>query len=280
MQDHSNPRQARRARHNVNNCNRNCFFTLALWSTIAGVKNQWPVVGESMRKHRRIKVVLVEDNQKLADLIIKFLTPEGMDIHHVSDGGVAVHEILSHNPDIVILDWMLPNKDGIEICAEVRPRFSGKILMLTAREEGTDELSGLSQGADDYVRKPVDPRVLAARIRLQVLGNENVNSQPRRLEFGRLVIDQDTQTVRVNDERVEITNAEFNLLWLLASNKNKVLSREDLLLDLRGIDYDGTDRPIDNRIVKLRKKLGDKDRTAPGIQSVRSVGYRFLAENW
>ncbi len=225
-------------------------------------------------------MVLVEDNQKLADLICKFLIPEGMDITHVDDGARAIPEIVSSKPDIVVLDWMLPNKDGLTICREIRPRYTGKILMLTARDTGADELEGLTKGADDYVRKPVDPRVLAARIRLLVRGNENVSNRQRQLTFGRLSIDQDTQTVKVHDERIEITNAEFNLLWLLASNKNEVLSREDLLLELRGIDYDGTDRTIDNRIVKLRKKLGDKDKTAPGIQSVRSIGYRFLAENW
>lgn len=233
-----------------------------------------------MQNNKRIKAVLVEDNQKLADLICKFLIPQGMDIFHISDGANAVEEILSQQPDIVVLDWMLPNKDGLAICDEIRSRFTGKILMLTAREDGTDELSGLNHGADDYVRKPVDPRVLAARMRLLVLGNKNAKQPPDQLTFGRLTIDQKTQSVKILEDRVEITNAEFNLLWLLASNKDEVLSREDLLKDLRGIDYDGTDRTIDNRIVKLRKKLGDQDKTAPGIQSVRSVGYRFLSENW
>lgn len=233
-----------------------------------------------MHSKRRIKVVLVEDNHKLAGLVSKFLIPDGMDIHHVDNGAIAVQEIFSHNPDIVVLDWMLPNKDGLTICAEIRPKYNGKILMLTARDDGADELSGLRHGADDYVRKPVDPRVLSARIKLLVFGNETVVAQPRSLNFGRLSIDHESQTVTVGNERIDITNAEFNLLWLLAINKNQTLSREDLLLELRGIDYDGTDRTIDNRIVKLRKKLGDSDRTAPGIQSVRSVGYRFLADNW
>lgn len=233
-----------------------------------------------MQANKRIKVLLVEDNQKLADLVCKFLTPEGMDMHHIDDGAEAVETTYSLKPDIVILDWMLPNKDGLAICKEIRSTYTGKILMLTARDEGADELSGLTHGADDYVRKPVDPRVLAARIRLLVLGNESATVRPRKLAFGRLCIDQDTQAVIVNDSRVDITNAEFNLLWLLASNKNEVLSREALLLELRGIDYDGTDRTIDNRIVKLRKKLGDRDKLSPGIQSVRSVGYRFIADNW
>ncbi|HBR96273.1 MAG TPA: DNA-binding response regulator [Gammaproteobacteria bacterium] len=233
-----------------------------------------------MHSKRRIKVVLVEDNHKLAGLISKFLVPDGMDIHHVDNGANAVHEIFVNNPDVVVLDWMLPNKDGLTICSEIRPKFAGKILMLTARDDGADELSGLTHGADDYVRKPVDPRVLAARIRLLVFGNERVKTQPKQLIFGRLTIDHESQTVTVCGDRVDITNAEFNLLWLLAINKNEVLSREELLMDMRGIDYDGTDRTIDNRIVKLRKKLGDKDKTAPGIQSVRSVGYRFLADNW
>ncbi len=224
--------------------------------------------------------MLVEDNQKLAELICKFLTPDGMDILHISDGALAVDAIYNKNPDIVILDWMLPNKDGLEICTEIRPRYTGKILILTAREDRADELSGLTQGADDYVRKPVDPRILATRIRLLVHGNKKAKQTPSKLSFGRLTIDQETQSVSVNQVRIDITNAEFNLLWLLTSRKNEVLAREDLLYELRGIEYDGTDRTIDNRIVKLRKKLGDTDRTAPGIQSVRSVGYRFLAENW
>ena len=225
-------------------------------------------------------MLLVEDNHKLASLVSKFLIPQGMDVQHIDDGGHAAAEIYSQKPDIVILDWMLPNKDGLSICKEIRPNFAGKILMLTARDDGADELSSLTYGADDYVRKPVDPRILAARIRLLVLGNESASVKPTKLSFGRLTINQDTQSVTVGGSLVDITNAEFNLLWLLATNKNQVLSREDLLLELRGIDYDGTDRTIDNRIVKLRKKLGDRDRLSPGIQSVRSVGYRFISDNW
>ncbi len=233
-----------------------------------------------MSNTKRIKIVLVEDDPPLANLIIKFLTPSGMDIHHIADGAIAIDAINSVQPHIVILDWMLPNKSGIDICKDIRSKYTGKILMLTAREGVADELSGLTEGVDDYVRKPVDPEILTARIRLLVEGNKKAKQIPQKLTFGRITIDQETQSVSIHGSRIEITNAEFNLLWMLTSRKNEVLTREDLLRELRGIEYDGTDRTIDNRIVKLRKKLGDNDRTAPGIQSVRSVGYRFLTENW
>ncbi len=233
-----------------------------------------------MGNNGQIKVLLIEDDILLANLIMKFLTPSGMDFHHIEDGDLAVDTIKSINPQIIILDWVLPNKSGLDICKEIRANYSGKILMLTAREGIADELSSLLEGVDDYIRKPVDPDILTARIRLLVDGNKKAKKDPNKISYGRLTIDQDTQSVSVHGKRIEITNAEFDLLWMLISHKNEVVTREDLLRDLRGIEYDGTDRTIDNRIVKLRKKLGDKDRTAPGIQSVRSAGYRFLTENW
>ena len=166
-----------------------------------------------------------------------------------TDGNRAIRRIVNEQPDLVVLDVMLPGSDGLTVCREVRPHYHSPILMLTARTEDMDQVLGLEMGADDYVAKPAQPRVLLARIRALLRRSENAPSEevPQRLEFGELVIDNGGRSVTLNGELVDFTSAEYDLLWLLASNAGRILSREDIFERLRGIEYDGQDRSIDVR---------------------------------
>lgn len=226
------------------------------------------------------RILIVEDDERLANLTQDYLRKNGLEVAIETDGTVAIERIINEQPDLVVLDVMLPGSDGLTVCREVRGQYKNPILMLTARTDDMDQVLGLEMGADDYVAKPVQPRVLLARIRallrrLDVLPSEETQ---QRLEFGELVIDNGGRSVTLNDELVDFTSAEYDLLWLLASNAGKILSREDIFERLRGIEYDGQDRSIDVRISRIRPKIGDDPENPKRIKTVRSKGYLFVKE--
>nr|WP_178105186.1 winged helix-turn-helix domain-containing protein [Pseudomonas sp. WS 5013] len=225
--------------------------------------------------------MIVEDDQRLAELTQEYLQSNGLQVAIESDGARAAARILKEQPDLVVLDLMLPGEDGLSICRKVRGQFAGPILMLTARTDDMDEVLGLEMGADDYVCKPVRPRVLLARIRALLRrseGGEAPVENQRRLEFGPLVIDSAMREAWLRGASVELTSAEFDLLWLLAANAGRILSREEIFTALRGIEYDGQDRSIDVRISRIRPKIGDDPMHPRLIKTVRSKGYLFVAE--
>ena len=227
------------------------------------------------------QILIVEDDQRLAELTQEYLQSNGLQVAIESDGARAAARILKEQPDMVVLDLMLPGEDGLSICRKVRGQFAGPILMLTARTDDMDEVLGLEMGADDYVCKPVRPRVLLARIRALLRrseGGEAPTENPRRLEFGQLVIDSAMREAWLRGASVELTSAEFDLLWLLAANAGRILSREEIFTALRGIEYDGQDRSIDVRISRIRPKIGDDPMHPRLIKTVRSKGYLFVAE--
>ena len=227
------------------------------------------------------RILIVEDDERLATLTREYLEGNGMEVAVVENGDEAIHRIREEQPDLVVLDLMLPGTDGLSVCREVRPDFRNPILMLTARTEDMDQVLGLEMGADDYVAKPVKPRVLLARIRALLRRVETDQEQTEgqtRLEFGNLVIDNSAREVLLDGEAVELTSAEYDLLWLLASNAGQVLSRETIFEELRGIQYDGQDRSIDVRISRIRPKVGDDPENPRRIKTVRSRGYLFVKD--
>lgn len=226
------------------------------------------------------RILIVEDDERLAALTQDYLRKNGLDVAIEMDGTQAIERIISEQPDLVVLDVMLPGSDGLTVCREVRPHYHNPILMLTARTDDMDQVLGLEMGADDYVAKPAQPRVLLARIRALLRRSDvtPTDDTPHRLEFGDLVIDNGGRSVTLNDELVDFTSAEYDLLWLLASNAGKVLSREDIFERLRGIEYDGQDRSIDVRISRIRPKIGDDPENPKRIKTVRSKGYLFVKE--
>src|SRR5690554_5254908 len=226
------------------------------------------------------RIVIVEDDAKLAALIGEFLQSQGLAIELIEHGSRAVDAILADPPSLVVLDLMLPGEDGLSICRRLREGgYARPILMLTARSDDQDHIRGLELGADDFVNKPVRPQVLLARIRALLRRAESDSSEraQTRLSFGSLVIDNTRREAWLNGQLIDLTGAEFDLLWLLASNAGRILSREETFVALRGIEYDGQDRSIDVRISRIRPKIGDDPDMPRLIKTVRSKGYLFVA---
>lgn len=229
------------------------------------------------------RILLVEDDERLAGLTAEYLSRNDLQVSIEPRGDTAESRILAEQPDLVILDVMLPGKDGFEVCRAIRPHYRGVILMLTARDEDFDQILGLELGADDYIAKPVQPRVLLARIKALLrrlpAASEHDNASDQ-LVFGNFRISQSTRTASLGAQAIDLTTAEFDLLWLLASHAGNVLSRDDLLQELRGIGFDGLDRSIDARISRLRKKLNDDPENPTRIKTVRGKGYLFSKHDW
>ncbi|MBM0107386.1 winged helix-turn-helix domain-containing protein [Steroidobacter sp. S1-65] len=230
------------------------------------------------------RILLIEDDVQLASLIVDYLREHEFQAHVEHRGDTGLERILRDAPDLVVLDVLLPGLNGMEVCRHVRGRYAGPILMLTARDDEVDEIISLELGADDYVTKPVEPRLLLARIRalLRRAGHSSVTlgTEPRCLSFGAFSIDQAARRVTLSGESIDLTTGEFDLLWLLASAAGAVLSRDVILASLRGIDYDGLDRSIDIGISRLRAKLRDTTTPPTRIKTVRGKGYLFVPDAW
>lgn len=236
-----------------------------------------------------VNILLVEDDSKLAVLLSSYLKNYSYEVEIISSGTEAVHFILNKSPTLVILDLMLPELDGLAVCQQVRSQYKGKILMLTASGDDMDQVAALEMGADDFVQKPIQPRVLLARIRtlLRRLATEEeivpaikkVNSDKEKV-FGRLWLSSSLQRCKLSEELIPLTPSEFSLLWHLAEHAEQALSREELLKAIRNIDYDGLDRSIDNKIAQIRKKLKDNASRPKGLITVRGKGYMFIPDYW
>ncbi len=229
---------------------------------------------------RRARVLLVEDNARLAASIRDYLENHNLEVF-VDGDGLAVAERLERlRPDIVVLDLMLPGKDGLTVCREIRRGDRIPILILTAKGEDIDQVLGLEMGADDYVVKPVEPRVLLARIEAILRRARTAPQEPRdaRIAAGRLSIDGAKRTAEVDSREVDLTTGDFDILWLLATRQGTVVTRDEILRVVRGIDYDGLDRSIDARICRLRRKLADAGGAEAMIKTVRLRGYLFTGE--
>jgi DNA-binding response OmpR family regulator len=228
-------------------------------------------------------LIIVEDDQRLASLIMEYMNNHGFDSRIESRGDTAVNTILRQQPDVIILDLMLPGIDGFEVCRHIRSDYTGMILMLTAQDEDIDQIVGLELGADDYVIKPVEPRVLLARIknllRRKIPENEKKPPQPDynnyEITSGSLTISLNNRSVFLNGQEVRLTTGEFDLLWYLASHAGTIVTRDSLYQALCGIEYDGLDRSMDIRISRLRKLLNDKPDNPQQIKTIRGKGYLF-----
>jgi two-component system response regulator RstA len=218
------------------------------------------------------RLLLVEDDARTAALVREYLETQGFHVDHEPDGARAAQRIVAERPDLVILDLMLPGKDGLTVCREVRPAFPGPILMITARGDEVDQVVGLELGADDYVAKPVGPRLLVARIRALLRRPARVGPVDR-VDLGALVLDRARREVKVEGALVALTTAEFDLLWVLASRAGEVVRREELFEALRGIPYDGFDRSMDMRVSAVRRRI---ERGQPWIKTVRGEGYLLV----
>jgi two-component system OmpR family response regulator/two-component system response regulator RstA len=226
------------------------------------------------------KVILVEDDVRLANLTAQFLKANGFEVEMLHDGADAAKQIITKQPDIVILDIMLPNQDGFSICRAIKDEYSGPILFLSAKDSDFDQVKGLEIGADDYVIKPVEPFVLLARLNALLRRCQNKPVNQDSLTLGALQIDKADRRVYLDGKEVELTSYEFDLLWTLASNAGETQSREFIYKHVVGREYDGLDRSVDVRISRLRKKLGDNLEQPFRLITVWGKGYLCSKSAW
>ena len=224
-------------------------------------------------------ILVVEDDASLAAWISDYLSEHGFQVSVANQGDAAIELIATDEPDLVLLDLILPVSNGFEVCKKVRTFFNRPILVMTACTEETDEILSLELGADDYVTKPVKLRVLLARINALLRRSQDAGP-PSVLNIGQLQLDSKSKSVTIGGASIATTVNEFEVLWLLASQAGQIVSRDELLTQLRGFEYDGFDRSIDIRISRLRKKLGDDPAQPFKIKTVRGKGYLFASDAW
>jgi two-component system response regulator RstA len=222
-------------------------------------------------------ILIIDDDIELTALISQFLTMNGYQVMVEHNGANAITTVAHIQPDLIVLDLMLPNVDGLTICRQLKPDFINPIIMLTALDDDIDEVTGLEVGADDYLCKPIRPRVLLAHIRAQLRRQSHLKSLTpqdiKHVSNGNLTIDIRKRIVRYHENDITLSSAEFDLLWVLAMNAGSIISRDQLHKDIFKLDYDGFDRSIDLRISRLRKKLGDDPKEPKIIKTIRNKGY-------
>jgi len=251
---------------------------------------QTPLAGDALRaagtasvsREQDGAVLVVEDEEAIAAELCAYLREQGLVVEHEPRGDVAVNRIKTMQPAAVLLDVNLPGKDGFQICQEVRPHYAGPIVVLTTRGNDVDHVLALEFGADDFIPKPAQPRVVLAHIKAALRRAKAGMPVQRKsdLAFGRLRIDLLSRAVFIGAAELALTTAEFDLLWLLASSAGQILSRNDIKMHLRGIGHDGLDRSIDMRVSRLRKLLGDDTGEPKRIKTVRGRGYLFSPSDW
>lgn len=226
----------------------------------------------------QIKILVVDDEPNIVQTVRAYLDREGYAVYTATDGPAALKAARSFQPDLIVLDIMLPGVDGLEVLRQIRQTSDVYVLLLTARADETDKVVGLTVGADDYLTKPFSPRELVARIKAILRRGRGGESGERTLVFGSLRIDAEGRQVRKNSQPIELTTIEFDILHALARHPGRVLSREQLIEQVWGYDYYGDERVVDVHIGRLRKKLEDDASNPEIIVTVRGVGYRFEVE--
>jgi DNA-binding response OmpR family regulator len=230
-----------------------------------------------------IDILLIEDDARLAELTATYLEQNGLRVKVEGRGDRALECFAREKPRLVLLDLLLPGKDGLSICRELRRVHDVPILILTAKDTDLDHVIGLEAGADDYVMKPVDPMVLLARVRALLRRAERgaVTAERRPdVMLGALRISDTSREVWLDGQPVPLTTQEFELLSLLARRAGELVSRDEVFRSMRGIDYDGLDRSIDGRVSKLRRKLGDDAAAPTRIKTVWGKGYLLVPDAW
>jgi len=222
------------------------------------------------------KILVVDDEPSILNLVTSYLQAEGFEYYTASDGPSGLKAARAYKPDLIVLDIMLPGMDGIEVLSQLRRESDVYVIMLTAKTEETDKVIGLSVGADDYLTKPFSPRELVARIKAALRRLRAGSNLPARevITTAHLRIDSGSRQVWLDDQPIELTSTEFDLLIALAEHRGMVLSREQLLEKVWGNDYFGEIRVVDVHLGHVRQKLGEHH----NITTVRGVGYRFEKE--
>jgi len=221
------------------------------------------------------KVLFIDDDERLGALLTTYMGRLGFAVRAVTHPEQGLRALKADPPDIVILDVMLPDMDGFAVCRKIRESSRIPIVMLTARGEVTDRIVGLEMGADDYLPKPFEPRELVARLQAVLRRGENTQN-PERVRIGDLDLNWATRAAQMQGRDLALTNAEFELLALLVRNRSRVLSRDRIINEIRGIDWEVYDRSIDVLVSRLRQKLGDDPKHPAFIRTLRGSGYLFI----
>jgi Response regulators consisting of a CheY-like receiver domain and a winged-helix DNA-binding domain len=236
------------------------------------------------------KIVFVEDEPEVGSLIAAYLSKHDMEVIVEPRGDRAEEVVLRECPDLVLLDIMLPGKDGMTICRDLRARWQGPIVLLTSLDSDMNHILSLEMGASDYILKTTPPAVLLARLRLHL--RQHVAATPsvdkpvsgltphKAIRFGTLAIDPVNRQVLLSGDNIALSTADFDLLWELATHAGQIMDRDALLKNLRGVSYDGMDRSVDVAISRLRKKLLDSATEPYRIKTVRNKGYLFAPHAW
>ena len=220
------------------------------------------------------RALIVEDDSNIAELLRLYLGKDGFEVMIAPDGGKAESMFDLFTPDVVLLDIMLPVKDGWQVCRDIRAKSAVPIIMLTAKGETTDKITGLDMGADDYVTKPFDVKELIARVHAVMRRSDNDGPAEKKLTFDKLIINLDSYELVVNGVKVDTPPKEMELLYHLAASPNRVFTRNQLLAEVWGGDYFGDSRTVDVHIKRLREKLeGVSDKWC--LKTVWGVGYKF-----
>ncbi|MBI0578258.1 response regulator transcription factor [Neobacillus cucumis] len=225
------------------------------------------------------KILVVDDEKPIADILQFNLKKEGYNVYCAYDGNEAIKMVEEIQPDLILLDIMIPQKDGMEVCREVRKKYEMPIIMLTAKDSEIDKVLGLELGADDYVTKPFSTRELIARVKANLRRHQQFNTPPEEesetneIEIGSLVIHPDAYVVSKRGETIELTHREFELLYYLAQHIGQVMTREHLLQTVWGYDYYGDVRTVDVTVRRLREKIEDSPSHPTWIVTRRGVGY-------
>ena len=224
------------------------------------------------------KILVVDDEEHIAELISYNLTSNGYKVVIANNGIDAIKLAIEEKPNLILLDLMIPGKDGYDVCKDVRSNSEIRntpIIMLTAKSEEVDKILGLELGADDYITKPFSGRELLARVKAVLRRFSIVEPESNVLTFGDLVADFDKREILVKDKKLDLTLKEFELLEILMKNKGKILTRDTLLEKIWGYEYIGETRTVDVHIRYLRKKIEADDKKPKFIETIRGVGYRF-----
>ena len=221
------------------------------------------------------KILVVDDEKKIVDIVKAYLERDGYRVIVAYDGRLALQMARSESPDLIVLDLMLPELSGWEVCRTLRTESNVPIIMLTARDDDSDKIVGLELGADDYVVKPFNPKELVSRVRAVLRRAEGAAVKAKRIEFADLSIDLEKHEVKRGENLVELTLTEFELLRVLAEAPGRVYSRMQLLDKVQGSAYEGYERTIDSHIKNLRKKVEADPERPRYVITVRGVGYKF-----
>ena len=229
---------------------------------------------------KQYSILIIEDDRKLNNIISEYLQSAGYAVIQAFTGDEGIHLSFAAKPDLILLDLMLPNISGMQVYQAIRHSYKGIVIMLTARDDDESEIEGLTLGVNDYLRKPVKPEILLLRIKKYLQDKKPDVTQQTTLKFGTLVIQKNTLEVFMSGHPLEMAQSDVKLLILLAECADRLVTRDHIYRQVKGVPYNGFDRAVDTRISHLRRQLGDDPKKPGKIKTVWGKGYIFVSTAW